>query len=258
MPKRMIDTDLWNDEDIISAFTAEDKYFWLYLLTNPHNNICGVLKNSPALIARDMGLHKDTIVNLLYRFENVHGVIFVDKETNEIMILNWSKYNWTKSDDFLKTIEKNLKSVVSEKIKELLIERVNEKSDKTVLRPSQEGTNTISITVNYSYFVDIYNNTCTNLPKVSKLTEDRKRNIKKFLSVYSQDDFDDVCKKANETSFLIGSNGKWKADFDFIIRVDKATKILEGCYGENQTSESSFDVDEFFAAAMERTYGGKI
>lgn len=142
MPKRMIDTDLWNDDDIIADFTAEDKYFWLYLLTNPHNNICGVSKYSPALIARDMGLHKDTIVNLIYRFENVHNRLYVDKETNEILILNWSKYNWTKSEDFLKTIEKKLAEVKSILIRNILIEKINEKLGKTVLRPSQEGTNT--------------------------------------------------------------------------------------------------------------------
>lgn len=147
MPKRMIDTDLWNDEDIISDFTAEDKYFWLYLLTSPHNNICGVSKYSPALIARDMGLHKDTIINLLYRFEKIYNRLCVDTGTNEVLILNWSKYNWTKSEDFLKTIEKQLKDIRSTKIKNILIEKINEKQGKTVLTPSQEGTNTIPNTI---------------------------------------------------------------------------------------------------------------
>lgn len=158
MPKRMIDTDLWNDDDIIADFTAEDKYFWLYLLTNPHNNICGVSKYSPALMARDMGLHKDTIINLLYRFEKVHNRLYVDKETNEILILNWSKYNWTKSEDFLKTIEKQLKDIKSAKIQEILVEKINEKQGKTVLRPSQEGTitNTIPNTNTYP-ILDKYN-----------------------------------------------------------------------------------------------------
>jgi uncharacterized protein YehS (DUF1456 family) len=152
----MIDTDLWNDDDIIADFTAEDKYFWLYLLTNPHNNICGVSKYSPALMARDMGLHKDTIINLLYRFEKVHNRLYVDKKTNEILILNWSKYNWTKSEDFLKTIEKQLKDVKSAEIQKILIEKINEKQGKTVLRPSQEGTNSITNT-NYYSILDNYN-----------------------------------------------------------------------------------------------------
>lgn len=158
MAKRLIDTELWNNEEIIENFTAEDKYFWLYLLTSPHNNICGVFKNSPTLIARDMGLHKDTIVNLLYRFEKVHNLIFADKETNEILILNWYKWNWTKSPKILTMIEKELNSLKSVKLVELLEERIGlifEDKD-TVSIGYRYPTNTNSISNN------INNNIVTN------------------------------------------------------------------------------------------------
>lgn len=150
MPKRMIDTELWNNDDIIENFTAEDRYFWLYLLTSPHNNICGVFKNSPSLMARDMGLHKDTIINLLYRFDNIHNLIYVDKETNEILILNWYKFNWTTSPKILSLLQKEQKNIKSDKINELLNERIKSLFDDTVLigypYPSISNTNTISTT----------------------------------------------------------------------------------------------------------------
>ena len=113
MAKRMIDTELWNNEEIIETFTAEDRYFWLYLLTNPHNSILGVMKVSPTLIARDMGYSKECAENLLYRFEYIHNAIYVDKDTKELIILNWWKFNWTKSQDLLKTIVKNVDKVQS-------------------------------------------------------------------------------------------------------------------------------------------------
>ena len=125
MAKRLIDTELWNNEDIIENFTAEDKYFWLYLLTSPHNNICGVMKASIVLIARDMGYSKETISNLLYRFENIHNVIRIDKETNELMILNWWRFNWSKSDKLLTSVEETMKSIKSQMIVDLLEERVD-------------------------------------------------------------------------------------------------------------------------------------
>lgn len=125
MAKRMIDTALWNNEDIIENFTAEDKYFWLYVLTSPHVNILGVFKNSPALIARDMGLHKDTAVNLLYRFERVHGLLMSDTETNEVLILNWHKFNWTKSETFTTALKTELAKVKSAKIAEEINNRIN-------------------------------------------------------------------------------------------------------------------------------------
>ena len=158
MAKRMIDTELWNNEDIIENFTAEDKYFWLYLLTSPHNNICGVFKNSPNLMARDMGLHKDTIVNLIYRFENIHKLVYCDKETNEILILNWYKFNWTKSPKITTMIEKESNNLKSDKIKELIVERIGlifENKD-TVSIPYTYPTNTNSNTNN------INNNIVTN------------------------------------------------------------------------------------------------
>ncbi len=152
MSKRMIDTGLWNNEDIIENFTAEDKYFWLYLLTNPHNNICGIFKNTPALIARDTGLHKDTIVNLLYRFENVHKLISADKGTNEVIILNWYKFNWTKSPKIMALIEKELCNIKSVYIKSLLEERIsNIFSDKD------------TVSIGYRYLPNTNSNNISNI-----------------------------------------------------------------------------------------------
>lgn len=153
MPKRMVDTELWNNEDIIETFTAEDRYFWLYLLTNPHNSICGVMKASSVLIARDMGYSKECIQNLLYRFENVHKAIYLDKETKELVVLNWWKFNWTKSKDLLKTITKNIEKVQSQSIKNLLFDKIGECFGDnidglgTVLGRSRDGTNTNTNTI---------------------------------------------------------------------------------------------------------------
>lgn len=78
---------------------------------------------------------------------------------------------------------------------------------------------------------NIYNQYCTNLSEVQKITDKRKIAIKKFLKEYSIDDFRNICIKANNTDFLIGKNDrKWKADFDFLLKVDKATAILENKY----------------------------
>lgn len=145
MPKRMVDTNLWYDEDIVENFTAEDKYFWLYLLTNPHNDICGVLKYAPMVIARDMGYHKDCIVNLIYRFETIHNLVYVDKEAKEIFILNWYKWNWTKSPKIISLIDKELNNIKSDTIKGMIKDR----KDRVLIGyiyPPNANSDTISIT----------------------------------------------------------------------------------------------------------------
>lgn len=131
MPKRLIDTELWNNEQIVEEFTCDDKYFWLYLLTSPHGSICGVMRYSPAIIGRDMGLHKDTIENLVYRFENNYKLIFVDKETKELLILNWYKWNWSTSGKLLQSVLNSKETIKSAFIQELVQERIDFVTGKT-------------------------------------------------------------------------------------------------------------------------------
>jgi len=84
---------------------------------------------------------------------------------------------------------------------------------------------------------EIYNSLCTNLPQVQKLTEKREKAIDKFLKEFTEEQFTQICKMANNSIFLKGENDrKWKADFDFIMRIDKATNILEGKYNNTQIS----------------------
>jgi hypothetical protein len=175
MAKRMIDTQLWNDENIIENFTAEDKYFWLYILTSPHNNICGVFKNSPTLIARDMGLHKDTVVNLIYRFEKQHCLIAVDKDTNEILILNWYKYNWTKSPKLKCIIEKEAVLIKSDLLRENVFKKLEE------LCCNDEKVDTVSIPYRYGTNTNTNSNSNTN----SNIYIDNKDLVLYFDTIYN-------------------------------------------------------------------------
>ena len=86
--------------------------------------------------------------------------------------------------------------------------------------------------------VEIYNSTCTNLSQIKKLTDTRNKAIDKFLKDFTEEQFKQICNIANNTSFLTGDNDRgWKADFDFIMRIDKATAILEGKYNSIKTEK---------------------
>lgn len=189
MPNRLISTELWNDENIVENFTSEDKYFWLYLLTNPHNNFCGVLKNSPVLIARDMGLHKDTIANLIYRFTTFHKMIYCDTDTNEILILNWYKYNWNKSNKLRSFIEKTQQTILSEEINRLINERkaiVFEEKEDTLSIPYRYPIDTPSIPIPTSIptttSIPIETNDNNKINKKNNIEGINIYNYKKFYS----------------------------------------------------------------------------
>ena len=92
----------------------------------------------------------------------------------------------------------------------------------------------------YNSLVEIYNFNCPNLPKVQKITNKRKTAINKFLKEYTKEQFIEICRIANNNDFLMGKNDRgWKADFDFLMKVDKATSILEGKYGNITQNENN-------------------
>ena len=92
--------------------------------------------------------------------------------------------------------------------------------------------------------IEIYNITCTNLPKVIKVTDKRKKAIKELLKIYDLKEYEKICQIANQSNFLTGKNETgWKADFDFTLRPDKALSILEGKYNteKNEVMQKQFN-----------------
>ena len=73
--RRIVSTALWTDRKVVEEFTPEDKYFWLYLLTNPDTTQLGVYPFTIRTAAHRLGYSSDTVKVLLSRFENIYGVI---------------------------------------------------------------------------------------------------------------------------------------------------------------------------------------
>ena len=111
MPKRMIDTDMWIDGQIIDDFEKNDIYLWLYLLTSPHTNICGVLKCSTSMIAFETKLKKEEIEKSITNLQDNLKIIKYNKQEEEVLILNWHKHNWAKSLKLINNIERTINSI---------------------------------------------------------------------------------------------------------------------------------------------------
>lgn len=117
---RNVSLSFWEDNKIVDDFTYKDKYFLLYLLTNPHTNLIGCYEISVKQMSNELGLDKSEVEELLTRMEQVHQVIFYAGETKEILIKNWHKYNWTKSEKLLKKVESLIQYIKSEKLRKEL------------------------------------------------------------------------------------------------------------------------------------------
>lgn len=118
---RSVQLSFWTDNKVLDEFTPEDKYFYLYLLTNPQTNLCGCYEISYKSMVGNTGYNKDTCIRLLERFDKVHNVIKYNEATKEVLIVNWHKYNWSTSEKTLKGVEAVAKHIKCEEYKEYVL-----------------------------------------------------------------------------------------------------------------------------------------
>lgn len=122
---RNIQMSFWTDPKVADDFTPEDRYFYLYLFTNPHTNLCGCYEVSIRQMSNETGYSKDTIERLLVRFSTVHKVLDYRAETKEILLYNWHKYNWTRSEKFRKPLYAEIEKIKDISFKEYLSKLFN-------------------------------------------------------------------------------------------------------------------------------------
>jgi hypothetical protein len=106
---RQIQTSFWQD-DFVLNLTPEEKYFYLYLLTNSKTKQCGIYQLPMPIIIIETGYNQETVDKLLRRFIE-YGKILYNAKTHEIAIVNWLKYNPMESPKTKACVSKELKEV---------------------------------------------------------------------------------------------------------------------------------------------------
>ena len=102
-----------------------------------------------------------------------------------------------------------------------------------------ESTTLQKESINYQEIIDMYNNTCVSLPKVTILSDERKKTIKARLKQYSINDFQTLFYKAEDSDFLKGkAGGNWSANFDWLLNAKNIVKVLDGNY-DNKINQRS-------------------
>ena len=144
---RTVSLTFWTDPKVDDDFTPEDKYFYLYLITNPHTNICGCYEISMKQMVRETGYNEDTIKRLLQRMESIHDVIRYDAKTKEVLIVRWGKYNWVKSIATQKGVMKCADSIKSESFRAFVVEGATELNDGEPYAPYRGPIGPMGVTV---------------------------------------------------------------------------------------------------------------
>ena len=93
--KRIVDTSFWTDGKV-EDFSPEDKYFMLFLMTNPNTTQLGIYEFSIKNAAYLLGYSREAVSVLLDRFESVYGLIIYSPESKEIAIKNYLRHSIVK------------------------------------------------------------------------------------------------------------------------------------------------------------------
>ena len=101
--QRIINTRFWID-DYVSNLDPIEKLLFLYLLTNPSTEICGVYELPLNVMAVQTGIDKYMVSKILRRFENDKKIIH---KRGWVIIINFVKHQNT-NPSVLKGIERSL------------------------------------------------------------------------------------------------------------------------------------------------------
>lgn len=116
---RHIHIDYWQDGFVLDL-TPEEKYFYIYLMTNSKTSQCGIYELPKRIIETETGYNRETVEKLIYRFEEYEKIVYFE-DTKELFLKNWIKHNKVASPKVKKCIEKELLNVKSKKLIELFL-----------------------------------------------------------------------------------------------------------------------------------------
>lgn len=233
--KRMIDPNIWQSEDFSKLSTLGKLVFiGLFSLADDEGRgRCNPVYLKSTLFPYEEGIRSADIDKTLSEISSNMSVIFYSYDgSSYYSLLSWNTFqkidrpSESKIPEYDENIMKRLFNEPSTNNRRVILPNKNKKRIEDNKNIKEDNRKRV---------VEIYNTYCTNLPQVQKLTDKRNKTIDNFLKDFSIEQLEEICKIANVSEFLTGNNDRsWKADFDFIMRTDKATAILEGKYSNTK------------------------
>jgi hypothetical protein len=104
--------------------------------------------------------------------------------------------------------------------------------DVNKTKEEEELPHTVSDKTPYQKIADEYRRICKSFPKLTILSEARKKSIHaRIANGYTSEDFTRLFELAESSDFLKGKNNRdWSATFDWLISDKNMAKVLDGNY----------------------------
>lgn len=268
---RVVSTSFWEDETIVNDFSPEDKYFYLYLITNPHTSQLGIYKLVPKTAAFELGYSKEAVMVLLERFESKYGMIRYNKETCEVAIKNYLRHSVVKGgkpvmDCLLKEEDRvedktlleyiyvnnkdkdKLNITVKEYIYHLsklfnnnVNDNDNDNDNERIVNESSTNRTTNRQSSKYDAIVDAWNSlTDVGINPVRSINTGSKRAdcLRARVREYGESAILEAIENVRTSDFLQGKNNRgWIITFDWFVLPTNFPKVLEGNYNNRGNSK---------------------
>lgn len=230
---RKIETSFWSDTYIQEEMSAEDKYFYLYLMTNEYTKQIGIYSISKKQMSFDLGYSIESVKALLQRFENHHKLIKYDSETREIILLNWAKNNLNVGGKPVQDlIKKEIKEIKNKDFLFLMYENCPENELKKFIK---NIIFTNEYKEDYDSSDDSYNDTPTRNKKEEIINKNKELiNNKEVLS--NTESLSNNIKKENKetTTNVVGKKEKtlYKQEEASVLQAEAEALISNSSYND--------------------------
>lgn len=221
--RRMFSLDVVNTDSFLDLpISSQALYFHLGMRADDDGFV-----SSPKRITSMIGGGPDDLKLLIAK-----GFVIVF-ENGIVVIRHWKQNNYVRGDRYTKTIHKEELATLKIENGIYITNTFGLPNDIPEVSTGKVrlGKDRLDNIINYQEIINMYNDTCVSFPKVSKLSEKRKKAIKARLKVYTLEDFKKLFEMAEESSFLKGQNSRnWSANFDWLITDANMAKVLDGNY----------------------------
>lgn len=260
--KTIIDSDLFLD----MPQSTQLLYFHLSMRADDDGFI-----NNPKKIMRMVNCSEDDMKILIAKR------FIIPFESGIVVIRHWKIHNYIRSDRYKPSTceEKNLVETDKNMVYQMTTNGIpsdNQAVDKMDTqdrlgedrlskdRSGKESATDVAeeaVKVPYQEIMELFNTICVSFPKVTKMTEKRKKAVKaRFNNGCTLEDFKRAFEIAEKSDFLKGNNDRnWRADFDWFTNESNLTKTLEGKY-DNRKQQPVKQQNPFsFNDELEEKYG---
>ncbi|MDF2952121.1 MAG: hypothetical protein K0S18_1704 [Anaerocolumna sp.] len=248
-----INTDMFNNAKIKYLRTLPDGnnviLIWVMLLTIAgrcnSNGFIFLTENIPyttKMLSDELDFEENTIILALNSLASLN---MIQKKEESIFITGWEEHQNILGLEKIKEQTRN--RVAKHRENQRVIDSnvtvtlpVTQCNATDIDKDKEVDKDIYKEKINYQQIADMYNEICISFPRLTKISEARKKAIKARLNTYTVEDFKKLFELTEKSDFLKGKNNRnWSANFDWLVKDSNMAKVLDGNYANTSNNQGN-------------------